>query len=310
MLSPISTNGLTRYFGNNPAVVDLDLEVESGSFVGYLGPNGAGKSTTIKLLCGLMSPDSGEVYLNGVNASENPQEALKSVGAIIETPEFYNFLTPREQLEYFGRLREVPKGELESRIKEVLQKVELYENIETKIEKFSKGMKQRLGIAQCILHNPEIFLLDEPLLGLDPTGVSEMRDLLNQLKKEGKTVLYSSHILSEVQQVCEEVAIIRNGKLIVHEEIEDLEKEFSANEVEVETLKPLTPDQIEKVRRMSYIESVSSTGKILHIVHSGGEEERAGIIEGIRDAGGKISSFQKKTNLEDLYIKLEEDSLV
>lgn len=212
-------SGLTKYFGSNPAIVNLDLEVKSGRFVGYLGPNGAGKSTTIKLLCGLLSPDSGEVYLNGVDVSENPQMALKSVGVIMETTNFHTFLTPREQLEYFGRLRDVRKDELSGRIEEVLDIVGLSEHIDVRIEEFSRGMRQRLGIAQCILHDPEVLLLDEPLLALDPKGVSEMRDFLNRLKDEGKTVLYSSHILSEVQQVCEEVAILREGRILTHKKM-------------------------------------------------------------------------------------------
>lgn len=308
MKSPIVTSDLTKYFGDNPALRDLNLEVESGRFVGYLGPNGAGKSTTIKLLCGLLAPDSGEVYLNGVNASENPQEALKSVGTIIETPKFYPFLSPREQLEYFGRLRELPEDGLEARIEEVLNRVGLSDYIDARIEEFSKGMVQRLGIAQSILHDPEILLLDEPLLGLDPKGVTEMRDFLNQLKGEGKTVLYSSHILSEVQQVCEEVAVLREGRLLAHEEIGDLEDAFRGKEIEIKTLEPLDTDQLKGVQEMEQVENVSSEEKTVYVEYSGKERARAEILKEIQKSGGEISSFEKRTDLEDLYMKLEEDS--
>lgn len=304
MESPIVMKDLTKYFGDDPAVVDLDFEVNSGRFVGYLGPNGAGKSTTMKLLCGLLSPDSGEVYLNGVDASENPQKALRSVGVIIETPEFYDFLTPREQLEYFGRLREVPGGELADRIEELLAQVKLSQQIDVKIEKFSRGMRQRLGIAQCLLHDPEVLLLDEPLLGLDPEGVYEMRGMLNNLKGGDKTVLYSSHILSEVQQLCQEVAIIREGRLIVHRDIEELMEEFGTRQVEVETLDPLNSRQIERLMEMDIVNHVKCEGKVLLISYSGGEEERAEVLEEILDAGGRISSFRRREDLEDLYMRL------
>ena len=229
MSEPIVIENLSKCFNGFLAVDNLSLKVEENKNVGLLGPNGAGKSTTLKILCGLIRSSSGAAYIDGINVAKKPEVALSRIGAIVETPEFYQFLTPEETLRYFGRLRGMQGDELKRRIKEVIALVRLEKWITVKIEKFSRGMKQRLALAQSLLHDPPILILDEPALGLDPKGVVEFRQIIAGIGKE-KTILFASHQLVEVAQICSEVAIIDHGKLLVYSNIAELEKKYESLE--------------------------------------------------------------------------------
>jgi len=229
MKEPIIIENLSKYYDGFLAVDNLSLKIVENENVGLLGPNGAGKSTTLKILCGLIRSSSGRVYIDGINVADKPEQALSRIGAIVETPEFYPFLTPEETLSYLGRLRGMRGDKLRNRIKEVIQLVRLEEWATVKIEKFSRGMKQRLAVAQALLHDPPILILDEPGLGLDPKGVVEFRQIIAGVGKD-KTVLFASHQLVEVAQICSEVAIIDHGKLLVYDNITQLEKKYQSLE--------------------------------------------------------------------------------
>lgn len=229
MNEPIVIENLTRYYNKFLALDNLSLRVPAKENIGLLGPNGAGKSTTLKILCGLIRPSSGKAYIDGINIVEKPEQALSRIGAIIETPEFYSYLTPEDTLSYFGRLRGMKGEELKRRINEVIQLVKLEKWGKIKIEKFSRGMKQRLALAQALLHDPPILILDEPSLGLDPRGVVEFREIIKGVGKE-KTVFFASHQLAEVAQICRQVAIINNGQLLAYESITELEKKYQSLE--------------------------------------------------------------------------------
>ena len=229
MSEPIVIENLSKYYNKFLALDNLCLRVEENENVGLLGPNGAGKSTTLKILCGLIRSSSGAAYIDGINVADKPEQALSRIGAIIETPEFYPFLTPQEILSYLGRLRGMRGEGLRRRIKEVIHLVKLEEWVTVKIEKFSRGMKQRLAVAQALLHDPPILILDEPALGLDPRGVVEFREIIAGVGKE-KTVLFASHQLVEVTQICNQVAIIDHGKLLAYDNITQLEKKYQSLE--------------------------------------------------------------------------------
>ena len=229
MSEPIVIENLSKYYNKFLALDKLSLKVAENDNVGLLGPNGAGKSTTLKIMCGLIRASSGTVYVDGINVSEKPEQALSRIGAIVETPEFYQFLTPEETLSYLGRLRGMMGDSLKRRIKEVIELVRLEEWIAVKIEKFSRGMKQRLALAQTLLHDPPVLVLDEPALGLDPRGVVEFREIVEEVGKE-KTVFFASHQLVEVAQICNEVAIIDHGHLLAYENIAELEKKYQSLE--------------------------------------------------------------------------------
>lgn len=229
MRDSIVIEGLTKYYNGFLALDNLSLRVRKNDSVALLGPNGAGKTTTLKLLCGLLRPSSGTAYINGVNIVEERERAISEVGAILEVPEFYPFLTPEETLSYLGRLRGMRGRGLERRMKEVLRLVRLERWAGVRIEKFSRGMKQRLALAQALLHDPPILILDEPSLGLDPRGMVEIREILKEARKE-KTIFFASHLLTEVAQICKKVAIIDHGKLRAYDSIARLKKKYRSFE--------------------------------------------------------------------------------
>lgn len=195
-----------------PALRPLNLTVESGEIFGYLGPNGAGKTTTLRLLMGLVKPTAGTATILG--GSINDPGIRAQIGFLPEQPYFYDYLTAAELLNYYAQLSGVPAGERKQRITATLDRVGLAKDaVNTQLRKFSKGMLQRVGIAQAILHDPKLVFLDEPMSGLDPIGRHEVRDLIASLKEEGKTVFFSTHILSDAEALCDRVAIVANGQL-------------------------------------------------------------------------------------------------
>lgn len=229
MNETIVIEGLTKYYGDFLALDNLDLRVNENENIGLLGPNGAGKSTCLKILCCLIKPTSGKAFINGVNVLEDPEAALCNIGALIETPEFYTYLTPRETLTYLGNLRGMKGKKLKARIDEVIELVKLEKWASAKIEKFSRGMKQRLGLAQTLLHDPKILILDEPALGLDPRGIVEFREIIESAGHE-KTVFFASHQLDEVTRICDRVAFIVGGKLLLYESLETVKAQYDTLE--------------------------------------------------------------------------------
>ncbi len=217
-MSAIEINGLEKtysvgFWRKRPkcALKPLHLTVEEGEIFGFLGPNGAGKTTTLKMLMGLVFPTGGSARILGMDINDPQMKA--QIGFLPEQPYFYDYLTAHELLEYYGRLSGVPAKELPPRIEKVLERVGLRDVRGVQLRKFSKGMLQRVGIAQAILHEPKIVFFDEPMSGLDPMGRREVRDLMEQLKQEGKTVFFSTHILSDAEALCDRVAVIHQGEL-------------------------------------------------------------------------------------------------
>lgn len=217
----IEIDGLNKYYGKFKAVDQLSMSVDEGDIYGFLGPNGSGKSTTIRMILGLIRPTSGQIKVFGETLSVGNRTPLKRVGALIEKPDFYNYLSARKNLEILGRLSEV--NSLKNRINEVLDVVGLLDRQDSKVKTFSQGMKQRLGIAQTLLHNPDLIILDEPTNGLDPQGQKEIRELIISLHQERQiTVLISSHLLFEMEQMTTKMVIINKGKAIIEGSVADL----------------------------------------------------------------------------------------
>jgi len=220
MITAVTTTGLTRRFGDFTAVQDVNLTVAPGQFFGFLGPNGAGKTTTLKLLMGLVFPTAGSARILGREWTD--PEVKAQIGFLPEQPYFYDHLTAHELLNYYAQLSGVPGKERSRRVEAMLQRVGLPDVKGVQLRKFSKGMLQRVGIAQAILHDPKVVFFDEPMSGLDPMGRREVRDLMEQLKHEGKTVFFSTHILSDAEALCDRVAIIHKGELRGIGAVEDL----------------------------------------------------------------------------------------
>ncbi len=221
VMSIIKVNHISKHFGNLKAVDDLSFEVKEGEVFGFLGQNGSGKSTTIRMLLSLIHPTSGHIELFGMPLERNRNEILEKVGAIIERPDLYPYLSAKEHLQLFAKVRKqkIPGSAIDA----TLDKVGLLDRASDKVQTFSLGMKQRLGIAIALVHNPQLIILDEPTNGLDPQGIADIRSLIQKLsREEGKTVLVSSHLLSEIEQVATQILIIHKGKKMVEGATKDL----------------------------------------------------------------------------------------
>lgn len=227
----LETVGLTKYFGNQVAVDDMSLSVKEGDIYGLLGPNGAGKTTTMKMILNMIEPSSGEILINGEDAQEAHGVLNRQVGTVIESPCFYKNLTGRVNLELVCTLYGLGK----KRVDEVLELTEMQNAAEKKVKAYSQGMKQRLAIARAFLADPKVIILDEPTNGLDPSGIRSIRELIKRLAVEsGKTIIISTHILSEVEQVCSRVGILNRGRLIQEYEIEDIRNLMCQEEITFE----------------------------------------------------------------------------
>jgi len=309
----IQAVGLTKRYGSFTALDNLNLSIEGSKCVGFLGPNGAGKTTTLKLFTDLIRPTSGEALLNGFNVHNRKKKALESVGTLIETPEIYPSLTPREALTMVAETRGVPSVERKRRIEEVVSEVRMEEWVDKRMGKFSKGMKQRINIAAALLSDPNIFLLDEPTTGLDPRGMSEVRDIVKSLKGKQRLIFMSSHLLSEVTDVCDEVAMVDHGKLLVYDTLSNVTSRFSGGEnaVEVGFLQPLDPGLDGKIA--SAVPGVASAERLddrnMRIRFSGGPTTQEKLLSYlVRMNLGVISYKPASSALEDVYLNLIKDT--
>lgn len=218
----LELKNVNKTFGKRKVISNLSLEVKEGEIFGFLGPNGSGKTTTIKMILRLIDMDSGEIKVAGFDTKKQFEKAMEYIGAIVENPDLYKYMTGRENLKLHARIRNVDS----ERIEKVLDLVGLKERANEKVGKYSLGMKQRLGLALTLLHKPKILILDEPTNGLDPAGIKLLRDILKQIAhKEGVAVFVSSHILSEMQLMCDKVAVLDNGNVVKTEEIKVSEQE-------------------------------------------------------------------------------------
>jgi ABC-2 type transport system ATP-binding protein len=219
---PVSARGLVKVYGELVAVDDVDLTVEKGDVFGYLGPNGAGKTTSLRMLLGLIRPTEGSIRLFGRDPHVAGAKALDGVAGFVEGPTFYPYLTARRNLRLLAAYDDGDRRAKRSRIEELLELVELRDRGDDKVGGYSHGMRQRLGIAAALLRDPKLLLLDEPTTGLDPAGMRDMRDLVRRLASEGITILLSSHLLGEVEELCNRVAIIRKGRIVYEGQLQDL----------------------------------------------------------------------------------------
>ena len=237
----VETHGLTKRFGANVAVNDVELLVPRGCAFGYLGPNGAGKTTLIRTLLGLTRADGGTMSLLGIGVPAERSRALARVGAIVDEPRFHPHLTGRENLRLLAAAR---GGDTNERITPSLARVGLAERADDKVASYSMGMRQRLGVASCLLGDPELLILDEPMNGLDPAGMHEMRAMIASLVDEGRTVMLSSHLLDEVERTCDAVAIVDHGRVIRQGPIDELVRGAGGRVVRVDCSDPATAGRL------------------------------------------------------------------
>jgi len=295
--APVAARGLVKRYGDLLAVDDVDLSVERGDVFGYLGPNGAGKTTSLRMLLGLIRPTAGTVHLFGRDIMIGAK-ALDGVAGFVEGPTFYPYLSARKNLRL---LADYDGGGARSRVDEVLDLVDLSDRAKDKVGGYSHGMRQRLGIAAALLRDPRLLLLDEPTTGLDPAGMRDMRDLVRRLANEGLTVVLSSHLLTEVEELCNRVAIIRRGRIVYEGSLADLKREASGR------WRLRTTDDARAAAVSAAqpgIEVVAGEGVSIAAVS---EQAVAELSVALVESGlGIVELHQQVASLEDLFFALTE----
>lgn len=295
----LRVQGVTKKISGRTIIDDLTFDVPRGEIYGFLGPNGAGKTTTIRMMVGLMSITEGEIWINGKSIRSDFEQAIRHVGAIVENPELYKFLTGYQNLVHYARM--IP-GITSHRIHEVVKLVKLENRIHDKVKKYSLGMRQRLGVAQALLHKPTLLILDEPTNGLDPAGIRELRDYLRYLtKEEGITVIVSSHLLSEMELMCDRVAIIQQGKLVDVRLIGEYTRPTSAQPYWFEV------DQPEEARRViaEHQEETEADVKDGMLVVTAERGMIPGLVQALVEAKIKIFGIRAQhRSLEDQFLEI------
>jgi ABC-2 type transport system ATP-binding protein len=297
-LRALEVKGLTKRFGQIRAVEDIELAVDPGAVLGLLGPNGSGKSTTLNMIMGFVRPTSGTIAIDGHNLAQDRLRALASVGGLVEGSAFYPYLSGRKNLALLARIRGLPDGSVE----EALELVDLHHAADREFGGYSMGMRQRLGVAGALIHDPRLIVLDEPTSGLDPAGTREMRRLIPRLAREGHTVLLASHLLVEVEQVCQRVAILKDGRVIAEGAVEELLRGEGALRVRVPA-SDLPRAQSELARHMS-IEDVRVAGEDLLVdtTADGAEVNRILVQAGVYAS----EIVRASRSLESVFLELTE----
>ena len=310
----IEVKNLVKKYGDHLAVDHLSFHVEKGQIYGFLGPNGAGKSTTMNIMTGYIASTDGEVIINGHNILEEPEEAKKCIGYLPEQPPLYFDMTVKEYLKFAAELKKVPRDRRENQIKDVMKMVGITNMQERLIKNLSKGYRQRVGLAQAILGYPEIIILDEPTVGLDPKQIIEIRELIRKLAKN-HTIILSSHILSEVSEVCDYILIINNGKLVASDTTDNLEKmTMGSNTLELsvkgdrERLKNIL-DQMEEIREVEWVKSEEQDLVSLKITTDENTDVREKIFYKMAEKQMPIMDMHStRISLEDIFLELTDSA--
>lgn len=298
----IVVDDLTKEYRGVPALKGVSFRLITDESLGLVGPMGAGKSTLIKILAGVVRPTAGQAFIDGQPVTR-PSIAMRRVGVVLDKTSFYPELTASEMLAYIGRLRGMGTVELPARIKAVLEQVGLKEWRDVRLGTFSRGMQQRLALAQAILHEPRVLILDEVTSGLDPNSVAEVVDILKQQKREGRTILLTAHSFSEVADVCDSLAILHRGRLLLKGDIEEVVRGARSSEIEVRLL---TPPTEEHLRSLGDVDGVRDLEQVeprqLDIRFDGSESDRSKLLETIQGMGLGVCAFKPRaTLLEEAY---------
>ena len=300
----ITAKNLTKNYGNRTAISSVSFEIQRGEIVGFLGPNGAGKTTTMKILTGYMAPNEGEVFIDGINISEQPILAKKKLGYLPEMPPVYGEMYVEDYLKYVARLKLCEDKKIPKLVGSALEKAGLVKVRSRLIQNLSKGFKQRVGLAQALVSDPEILILDEPTVGLDPKQVIEMRELLSQLKGQ-HTIILSTHILPEVQVSCERVIIINEGKIVTQDSLEGLSQKMAAKSQTLLKVKKANKSLLEKLKSIKGVLGVESSSEGIKIDSSPNDninEEIAKMV--IDEKYGLLEIKNTRFDLEDVFIRL------
>ncbi|MBO4502594.1 MAG: ABC transporter ATP-binding protein [Candidatus Methanomethylophilus sp.] len=308
---PIEFVSLKKQFDDFVAVNDLSLQIKKNSFTGLLGPNGAGKSTSLKILTNLITATSGEAYINGYNVNKNPKQALQGVGTVVETPEFYGYLSPNETFRYVGEIFGMNRESIQSQTAEILAEVKMEDWADKKIGTFSKGMRQRISLGLALLNDPSVIILDEPTSGLDPRGMAEVREILKNIRNDNNnlTILMSSHMMHEVSDLCDRIAMINHGTLLLNDDFENVISDADTRVIVVKPLETPNDDMIDKICRLNNVVSAERMGGDINVRMKGGNQDMAVLFRQVAALDFPICGMSESSNaLEDRYLSLIKES--
>lgn len=299
---------LEKSYGNFKALNGLNLEIEKGEIFGFIGPNGAGKSTTMKIVSGLLSPDSGEVYVDGIDAIKNNKELKDKIGYMPDFFGVYDNLRAIEYLEFYASIYGIIGEEARKLSMDLLELVNLQDKWDANVDGLSRGMKQRLCLARCLVHNPELLILDEPASGMDPRARFEMKGILKNLKEMGKTIIVSSHILSELGEICTRIGIIKNGSIVCEGTVEEVMLRASGTAPINITVMGDPEKAIEVLKQIPDVKEISLDGNKVTASVAGGDKEAKEILKALVTQEVSVIGFAKAVgNLEDVFIQITED---
>lgn len=300
----IQAQSLTKTYGSRVAISDINFHIKPGELVGFLGPNGAGKTTTMKILTGYMAPKKGKAYLDGIDVFKHPFRAKQKLGYLPEIPPLYTDMNVEDYLKYVAQLKLCSAQDIPKLVDKVIEKINLQSVRKRLIQNLSKGFKQRTGLAQALVSDPKILILDEPTVGLDPKQVIEIRNVLRQLKGQ-HTILLSTHILSEVQMICDRVIIINEGKIITENHLKDLNKQIQTKKQLILKVKKYSQNLISQLKSLKGVLDVTKQDDTIQInteSQNNINEDIAKIV--ISGSYGLLELQQKHSNLEDIFIHL------
>lgn len=299
----VETFELTKQFDNLVAVEDLNIQVNQGEILGFLGPNGAGKTTTIRMLSGIIAPSKGHAIVAGFRTDNEVEKLHEVIGLLTETPGFYERLSAQENLLYFARFYDI---DADAQVQKYLKIMGLWERRNDKVGTYSKGMKHRLALARSLLHEPDVLFLDEPTAGLDPKSAREVRELIKNLKKEGRTVFLSTHNLDEAETLCDRVAVVRTNLVTIDTPM-NLRNRLFQRQVIVE-LESIKEKIIIAVKQLEFVDNVKSDGNNLVVELKDFDKNRPKLIKCIVEKDGNVLSvYEKKHSLEETYLVLMDE---
>ncbi|MBI2059857.1 MAG: ATP-binding cassette domain-containing protein [Nitrospirae bacterium] len=301
----IEVEGLTKRYGEIAAVQNVSFKIEAGEIAGFLGPNGAGKTTTMRILSAYLMPNEGKASVGGIDVLAQPLEARKIIGYLPETPPLYEDMTVRAYLLFVAKIKRIARKDREERLQSVMYKVGIKEVEERVIGNLSKGYRQRVGLAQALIHNPKVLILDEPTIGLDPVQIREIRALIKSLAGD-HTIILSTHILPEVAMTCQKVIIIDKGKIIVSDSLDGLQSKVRQSEAFVIQVDRPVDGLVDKIRKVASVDEVEKKDETTLLVKSGlNKDVRKDVSRLVFDAGWGILELRPvNITLEDVFVRL------
>jgi ABC-2 type transport system ATP-binding protein len=301
----IEIRNLSKKYGTFHALKDISLHIEKGTVFGFVGPNGAGKSTTMSILATLMLPTSGVAKVGGFDVTQHPKEVRKRIGYMPDFFGVYDQLKSTEYLHFYGASYGIPRAEREQLIPQLLELVNLSDKADTYVDSLSRGMKQRLCLARCLVHDPDVLILDEPASGLDPRARIEMREILKELKLMGKTIIISSHILPELAEMVDEIGVIEHGEMVAQGKVADIQSRLRVKKViHIRTLER-EEELAEKLRDEPFVSSVLTDNTGVHVHYGGDDVQQSALLRQVVSWEIPIVSFQEaQSNLEDVFLEI------